>query len=207
MPTIVNDFNAVAVASNKLTTFTRLFGHAISFPEFTTDYATAKDWVGDGALIVSRSLLRASGGRGMAVSEEPQKSVDGVPTQMWVKYKRKSREYRVHVFKGRAIDTQQKRRMSGFDADAQIRNRDNGWVYTRRGVLEHPEIPMVQAQAILALTVLELDFGAVDVIYSAKKNRCWVLEVNCAPGLEGQTIESYSNAIRGFANENNSERR
>jgi D-alanine-D-alanine ligase-like ATP-grasp enzyme len=37
-----------------------------------------------------------------------------------------------------------------------------------------------------------LDFGAVDIIYNAKRNECYVLEVNTAPGLEGTTVEKYA---------------
>ena len=50
-------------------------------------------------------------------------------------------------------------------------------------------------QAVLACTISRLDFGAVDVIYNTHQNKYYVLEVNTAPGLEGQTVTIYANAI------------
>jgi len=215
IPTIINDQHAVAKASDKLFTFQTLHnsnesirydigtGSPISFPEYTTDWVTAQRWQSEGSLIVSRSLLRASEGRGMEIGEFALETIEGVPVRLWVKYKRKSREYRVHVFKGEVIDIQQKKRVRsavthGVDVDEQIRSHANGWIFAREGILDNPEIPVIKEQAILAVKALGLDFGAVDIIYSIKKNRCWVLEVNCAPGLEGTTVASYGEAIRRY---------
>jgi D-alanine-D-alanine ligase-like ATP-grasp enzyme len=41
-----------------------------------------------------------------------------------------------------------------------------------------------------------LDFGAVDVIWNEKQQRAYVLEVNTAPGLEGQTVDDYARGIK-----------
>ena len=46
------------------------------------------------------------------------------------------------------------------------------------------------AAALACLAKTGLDFGAVDVIYT-KDERVYVLEINTAPGLEGQTVLDY----------------
>jgi hypothetical protein len=42
---------------------------------------------------------------------------------------------------------------------------------------------------------LELDFGAVDLIWNENQNVVYVLEVNTAPGMEGTTLENYCDAF------------
>jgi glutathione synthase/RimK-type ligase-like ATP-grasp enzyme len=49
------------------------------------------------------------------------------------------------------------------------------------------------AMAVHCVSALGLDFGAVDVIENKKGS--WILEVNTAPGLEGQTLEVYRSAF------------
>ena len=43
-----------------------------------------------------------------------------------------------------------------------------------------------------------VDFGAVDVVWNQQNGQAYVLEINTAPGLAGQTITSYANAFRRF---------
>ena len=209
-PTILNPRVAVRTASNKLTAFEAFqrfnVGRAeedyLSFPMYTPLIEVARGWASGGSRIVSRSLLRGSGGRGMSVGETALEEIEGVSCKLWTKYHRKSREYRVHVFRGAVIDTQQKKRRDGVDADEQVRNHENGWVFAREGIEEQPEIAEVRRQALMAIQALGLDFGAVDVIFSVKKNKAWVLEVNTAPGLEGATITAYGEAFRNYIQEN-----
>ena len=208
-PALINSRTDVGIASNKLQTFEKFqwwnvgkldTPEFLSFPEYTDCIAVARGWVTEGSTIVSRSLLRGSEGRGMSVGKEALETIEGVPCKLWVKYKLKSREYRVHVFRGEVIDIQQKKRENGAEANEQIRSHANGWVFAREGILDNPEIPVIKAQALLAVQAIGLDFGAVDIIYSVKKNKCWVLEVNTSPGLEGTTVQSYGDAIRRYIN-------
>ena len=46
--------------------------------------------------------------------------------------------------------------------------------------------------AIKAVELCGLYFGAVDMIWNAYKKQGYVLEINTAPGLEGQTVENYA---------------
>jgi glutathione synthase/RimK-type ligase-like ATP-grasp enzyme len=48
---------------------------------------------------------------------------------------------------------------------------------------------------LAAVSALGLDFGAVDIIWNEREDKCYVLEVNTAPGLQGSTLENYANAI------------
>jgi D-alanine-D-alanine ligase-like ATP-grasp enzyme len=50
---------------------------------------------------------------------------------------------------------------------------------------------MVEVQALLAIEACGLDFGAVDIIFNERKQTAFVLEVNTAPGLTGQTVAGY----------------
>jgi hypothetical protein len=85
---------------------------------------------------------------------------------------------------------QKKRRLDHDEPNWQIRNHENGFVYAREGI-NPPEAVLLASQTVFDKCT-ELDFGAVDVIYNAKTNRAYVLEVNTAPGLEGQTLEDYA---------------
>jgi hypothetical protein len=78
-----------------------------------------------------------------------------------------------------------------------IRSHSNGWVFCREDV----EIsPMLIATARGAVEALGLDFGAVDIIYNQHENQYYVLEVNTAPGLEGQSVVDYTRAINEWFN-------
>ena len=49
--------------------------------------------------------------------------------------------------------------------------------------------------AISAVDSLGLDFGAVDIIWNESEDQYYVLEVNTAPGVEGTTLQKYTEAI------------
>lgn len=185
---------SVVVAGNKLKAFNAWKGTevGVSLPKFTTSKAEAQGWVDRGRVVVCRHLLRASGSRGIEVIEK-EGTVPDAP--LYVRYIKKQEEYRVHVFCGEAIDVQRKMRKADVPDDQvnwQIRNHCNGFIFGREGV----DLPEVATQlAINAVHSLGLDFGAVDLIYNAQKGKYYLLEVNCAPGLEGSTLEYYSEAI------------
>ena len=50
--------------------------------------------------------------------------------------------------------------------------------------------------ALAAMVASGLDFGAVDVIWNSRRLEAYVLEINSAPGLQGQTVENYAAAFR-----------
>jgi glutathione synthase/RimK-type ligase-like ATP-grasp enzyme len=118
---------------------------------------------------------------------------------LYVQYKKKRDEYRVHMFRGGVIDVTQKRAVNQEDRtetfNRQIRNHGNGWVFCREDV-DPPDA--VWGQAYSAVRALGLEFGAVDVIWNDHYQTAYVLEVNTAPGLEGTTLERYVEAIRSI---------
>lgn len=163
----------------------------VNVPEWTTEQAVAAQWVKDGHTVVGRKLLTGNSGKGIVLYEGENAHVQHCP--LYTKYKKKKHEYRVHVFNGKVIDVAQKKKRKGIDnIDTKIRNCNGGWVFCREGI----EIPNgLLDQAVLALAATGLKFGAVDVIWNAYEDKCYVLEVNTAPGIEGTTLEKYTNAF------------
>ncbi len=201
MPVWINGIECVADATNKLKTFEALKAANVSIPEFTTDLLLATRQVRNGQATIQRNTLTGHSGSGITLWPEDfptDESLEGMAQgKLFVQYIKKRAEYRVHVFKGQVIDVQQKRKKRGFEGEinTKIRTHGNGWVFTR-GNLSVPD--SVGPLAISAVNALGLDFGAVDIVYNNRQARAYVLEVNTAPGLEGQTIAKYGDAILGL---------
>jgi glutathione synthase/RimK-type ligase-like ATP-grasp enzyme len=125
-----------------------------------------------------------------------------VPAPLYTKYIKKNAEYRVHcgLIDGHyhTIAVQQKRRSRDVPDDEvnwQVRNHHNGFIFARDNVT----LPVQALNASFeAFRASGLDFGAVDVIYNERQERAYVLEINTAPGLEGQTLTDYTNFFNQF---------
>ena len=192
---ILNHWDNVRNASNKLWAFEILKRNGVSIPEFTTDIGEANDWRENGKIILARSILGGHSGNGITIISG---STELIQVPLYVKYIKKEKEYRVHVFNGQVIDIQQKKVSRGAEnVNYQVRSHNNGWVYTRQVVAISN---MVRNEALAAISALGLSFGAVDIIYNRHYNRAYVLEVNTAPGLEGSTIDLYTNRIEELFN-------
>lgn len=189
---ILNHPYNVDLAANKKYALERLTVTNVPTIEWTDNVQTAMNWSIEGSTVMCRTLLRSHSGGGIVIARAQDELV---MAPLYTKYKKKRSEYRVHVFKDEVIDVQEKRRITGFertDDEALVRSHSNGWVFCRDEILVTVEL---QNTAIWAVSSLGLDFGAVDIIYNQRENRYYVLEVNTAVGLEGQTLESYKNAI------------
>lgn len=201
--TVANCLNSptlVARAINKLAAFKHLSDDIV--PPYTEDRDVAKQWLTEDLGVVARTSLTASGGAGILLyfpenGEPDANEIAAAP--LYTQYIKKQDEYRIHIYKRNdgeewvVFDWQRKaKRRDDVEVNYQIRNHSNGWVFIRDGV-EIPEPVMDVAST--AMFELDLDFGAVDVIYNRKKKRAYVLEVNTAPGLEGQTLDSYAEMI------------
>lgn len=185
----VNTPSAVQVASNKLTALVAMQAAGVSVVPFTDVLATARGWLNLGSKVVARHKLRANSGDGIQIVRAGQ---DVPYAPLYTKYMKKDREFRIHVFRGKVFDFQEKRKRNGYDYEQHgedaslIRSHLNGWIFCRTGVMA-PEY--VKQEAIRAVQALGLDFGAVDVVDF--NSRAYILEVNTAPGLENTTLQKY----------------
>lgn len=192
---IYNKPEAVAKAINKLTAFEEFKKHEVPIPEFTTSREEATKWASDGCAVLTRHSLSSYGGRGISIHDGGV--LENAP--LYVKYKKKKKEFRVHVFNGKVIDVLEKRKRNGFNdlpnANTYIRSYGNGWVFCRDGIVKPDTLDEVSIKAVQALG---LDFGGVDVIWNERENKCYVLEVNTAPGIEGTSVLRYAEAINSL---------
>ena len=188
--------NAVQTASNKLNFFLRMreLGLGDIIPQFWTRREDIPNEAFDNdGIVVCRTELAGHSGAGIVLARNVR---DLVRCSLYTQYVKKQEEYRIHVGQrgGRSIiiSSQRKARRHGVD-DAninwQIRNHHNGFVFVRHDI-NPPQAVLDSAQRALAAT--GLDFGAVDVIWNERQQRAYVLEINTAPGLEGQTVADYA---------------
>jgi glutathione synthase/RimK-type ligase-like ATP-grasp enzyme len=199
---VLNDPDQVRIATNKLE-FLKLMQAEDS--QYTPEFWTSKADIPENAYpVVCRTILSGHSGEGIVIANDASELVNA---KLYVKYVKKTDEYRVHVGKEmRVIAVQRKARRHDFPDDQvnwQIRNHANGFVYVRQNV----SAPACVTQAaIKSLVVSGLDFGAVDVIYYENKKGfgAKVLEINTAPGLAGQTVQDYARyfqSMKGTSNE------
>ncbi len=197
----LNAPKAVQRVSNKLIFFNDMDGEEW-LPPWTDDWQLAEVW-NEHHKIVERHVLQGHGGVGIRIVEKDGQVLEA---PLYVQYIPKRAEYRVHIFKTNegipyVIDIQQKVKPEGGQEPLnwQIRSHGNGFIYIRENI--EPIRQCVRNVAIQAMSVTDLHFGAVDVIYNSRQDQAYVLEINTAPGLEGQTVISYADAFKEFTGE------
>lgn len=190
----LNKPHAIALASNKLNTFleyrNKSFKHV---PDWTTNPQEAQHLLNLGTKVYCRKLLSSHSGNGIVICNDG----DRLPiAPLYTFHSKHKDEYRVHIFKGKILDVQKKKRKLEFNKTfSGIRSHSNGWIYARVDVT----IPnMLCPIAIQAVELLGLDFGAVDIGHRLIDNKFFVFEVNTAPGLEGTTLDKYAKAIYNY---------
>lgn len=167
----------------------------VNIPEWTDSYPQAEAWQQENKTFLARTKLNGHSGQGIIIVEPDDFHVPHAP--LYVQYKKKRHEYRVHFFKHKngyeIIDVTQKKKRKGFEnVDTKIRNHKNGWVYCREGIIEPNDL---RTQALNTANAVGLAFGAVDLIWNEKENKSYVLEVNTAPGLVETTLHKYAQAF------------
>lgn len=189
---VANPPAAIANVNNKLRFFQRVTDAPIpprTVP-WTNSKSVAQEWLKKGVVVVRKSLTGHSG-HGIIIVEPGQSLPDA---QLYTQYIPKSHEFRVHIVNGKVIDVQRKIRDPNSEPkDWKVRSHDNGFIFVRGG-FTFPED--CSRESVKAFVASGLDFGAVDVIWSEKQRKAYVLEINSAPGLEGQTITSYAEAFK-----------
>ncbi len=116
------------------------------------------------------------------------------PAQYFVKKEDIVEEFRLHCFLGKSIRAGTKVHRAEVPANrrhAWIRSWDGGWKMDYGGFKSTKPMRELAAKAVAALG---LDFGAVD-IGKTRGGKLIVLEVNRAPGIEGNTVVAYKEAI------------
>lgn len=193
---IVNSPECVAKAANKVVTLDALTAANLSVPCWAVNREDASKWLDEGATVVVRHKLNGHSGEGIEIVTPEDGLLPEAP--LYTKYIPKTHEYRIHVFQGDAFFVQRKARKKEVPDDQvnwKVRNHANGFIYAHQDV----DVPDdAKALAIAAVDALGLDFGAVDMIYNKKQDRFYVLEVNCAPGLEGTSLDKYKEKLEQF---------
>jgi glutathione synthase/RimK-type ligase-like ATP-grasp enzyme len=194
-PRLLNHWNYVAKAINKLSAFQIFKEKDVPTPEWTASRAIAEQWLAAGRTVFCRTKLSSMEGRGIVVATNASELVDA---PLYTRLFPKDKEYRVHVFKGEVLDYVQKKLKHGAKEipgrNKFVRNTANGWVFAREGVTISDQVREISGKAVEALG---LDFGAVDLAVS-KEGKVVVFEVNTAPGIEGTTITKYAEAIKKY---------
>lgn len=194
---VLNSPEAVSRASNKLSFFKAMAEVGVSIPRFTEDPQDVQGMLDNNTTVVARTILNGHSGAGIVLLKG---DVEIVKAPLYVEYVPKKEEYRVHVFGGEVVDVQRKARKKDVPDDKinwKVRNHANGFIFARGDALGGVPADVTQ-QAIDAVKACGLDFGAVDVIYSDKQAKAYVLEVNTAPGLTGATLDGYVKRFKEF---------
>lgn len=205
---LINHPFAVGIMTNKLRFFQHV-GHDKMVPEWTTDPAETIKWGGKG---LARQKLEASGGAGIAIWE----SGNEIPrAPLYVKYENKTHEYRIHMARGLRSGSNfypllVQRKIFQRSAETpqpkswEIRNHSNGFVFVQQSDYPTPECVPALAKAFMEKHFSGMHFAALDIIFHEKRppgSRCWVLEGNTAPGLEGNTLSVYRDYFTTLAKE------
>lgn len=209
-PCTVLNGRGIRQASNKLHFFNAMRNDADRIPIIPSFWTRQQDIPDDAFPIVCRTVLAGHSGAGIVLANSRN---DLVAAPLYVQYIKKEAEYRIHVgkishgfafrrdnpFREEIVIISEQRKVRRADHDNpnwQIRNHANGFIFQRNDI-QVPEC--VREVARQAMQQLEIDFGAVDVIYNRHQNRAFVLEVNTAPGLEGTTVTDYAAFFRRYA--------
>jgi hypothetical protein len=196
-PRWVNHPDCVARAVNKVKAFETFtheceFHSPLSCPPSTVDRSVAESWLADGQTVVARALLTSRAGRGITLVM-PGELLPDVP--LYTMYIKKRKEFRLHVCHNSTgthgheydvIDIQEKRRRNGVEVNNYIRSHDNGWVFCRRDIEIDDRAKTLAIDAVRAFGI-GMQFGAVDMIWNEHYDKYYVLEVNTAPGLDGES--------------------
>ena len=197
---ILNPPVNVSLMSNKRSFFEAMEDTDCRVPEWTINIGAAHVWIMEGHTVCARAILNGHSANGLTIHQADLTPLPRVP--LYTKYEKKKAEYRIHFVGGQVIDIQRKIKRPDFAGTVNwhIRNHDNGFIFVRNGVRE--ALPQdVMVQAMHCIENCGLDFGAVDVIYNEQQDHAYILEVNSAPGLQGETTLNYANAFRRLLNQ------
>jgi len=181
---------------DKLTQYQWFANNNIPALEFTTDKKVVLQWLDENHVVFGRTLLNSSCGKGILIYENGG-TTDWETTSapVYTKYKKKKREFRVHIFEDKVVRVVEKKLRKDWNGsrDSKIRNLANGFVFCACAPESEP--PGLRELALSAACVVASSFKGVDIGYNEKLNELFVIEVNSAPGIEGSNVDAYVNTI------------
>ena len=182
---------AYGMGVDKLSQYRWFEQQGLSALSYTTDPVVAKAWCEEGDVVIGRKLLSASCGKGIVLLK---KGDEWQSCPVYTLYKKKKREFRVHVFKDKVVSIVEKKARSNWEGvrNTHIRNLANGYVFCQ-DVVDLP--PNIHELAIAASKVVASDFKGVDIGFNEKHNDLFIIEVNAAPGIEGTNLNKYVSTI------------
>jgi glutathione synthase/RimK-type ligase-like ATP-grasp enzyme len=163
--------------------------------EFTTSTEEAQGWLNTvDTTVFGRKYLNSSCGKGIVIFNPADLISQVNVCPVYTKYKKKKREFRVHVYKDTVVSVTEKRKRAGFEGerDTKIRNLANGYVFCQEVANEPPGL---RELALAAAKVTPSDFRGVDIGYNERNNELFIIEVNSAPGIQGSNVGKYVAAI------------
>ena len=175
----INTAEAIRLAADKLAAFRKMSEHGIPVPEFSTMREDIR------GTCFGRTR-RGSKGRGIAIYQ-PGEGLN-TPHELFTRYIKSTREFRLHVVMGRVVRVQGKYLdFPGNPLATYIKNHENGYRFRQpRQALRQDRMQC----AVDAVAALGLDFGAVDMILD-EEGKHYVLEVNTGPACSPLTASAY----------------
>lgn len=184
----INSPCSIENASNKLLSLKILEENGVRVPAFTNDYNYAKELFNNlrqktrqgYPTLVGRPTHHQGGSGFVPIFGQPIPLCD-----YYMRYVPIYKEYRVHVFRNKILGIS-KKVSDGVEhriTNKWCRNHTNGWKFVLLDQYQCND--KLKQMAIDAVSSLNLDFGAVDIILSDDEIRkYYVLEINTAPSLE-----------------------
>lgn len=196
---------------NKDKTYAILDIGKIAVPEFTLSKEVAFDYIKDGGCVI-RHVVNGKGGEGVEVVLDYSKYKSALVfpnAPLFTRFFPKTHEARYHVFGDEVIQTVEKKKMGAAKREANhveelnphVRNHANGWALVKNDITPALESQVLKAVAVKAIKSMGLLFGAVDMMVKLDGDvllRYAVAEVNTAPGIEGSTLELYTDRMVDF---------
>lgn len=190
---VINHPDATRTLSCKRRFFEHV-GDSPYIPVSTTDPEIARTW---DTPIVVRATTTGSGGDGISIIS----GTDEIPrAPLYVKYQKKTHEYRLHVFKvndeweirhvQRKVFVPTEERPTPIDW--QIRNHSMGFIFQTESIISDS---VRTATLAIARSFEGVSFIALDVVYHEPTGIALVLEGNTAPGLEGPRLQVYGDYL------------
>jgi len=213
---ILNPFDKVRVALNKIDTFKALDAAGVPCVKWTTDKEQVKKWLQSKKqhAVFVRKTVTGQGGAGITIctaNAAPNSELRVPDAPLYTRNYPKTHEFRVHVAFGKVIDFVEKRAiLTAQKVDRFVRNHANGWTFAHQlSRLTGEDKTVLDKIATDAIKALGLHFGGVDLLAildtpesGGRLKGAVVCEINTGPGLENtQTIAAYKQAFETFRNQ------